>query len=221
MGNAQTLDQVPPDDRLEAIIAGLLDSGQAGSVAEREALLVQHPGLADELRQFFADHDRMRQLCGSQEGTGAVSTQSEAAPSGSSGASGEGTWQHVSAPGRFGNYELLEEIDRGGMGVVYRACQMGLNRVVALKMILAGRLANPEAVRRFHSEARAAAALDHPGIVPIYEVGQCEGQHYFSMGLVEGPSLAAAVGRRSLAAAGGRPDCARSGRSRGVCPCAA
>jgi WD40 repeat protein/serine/threonine protein kinase len=100
--------------------------------------------------------------------------------------------------GSVAQYELLEEIAHGGMGVVYRAWDSSLNRFVALKKIRAGELASREEVQRFYTEARAAAALEHAGIVRVYEVGEHTGQHYYVMEFMEGGSLAGRVRERAL-----------------------
>lgn len=90
----------------------------------------------------------------------------------------------------FGKYELLEELGRGGMGVVYRAWQTDLGRTVALKMILASQYASADELRRFCQEAKAAGGLRHPNIVGVHEVGQQHGQYYFTMDYIAGPTLA-------------------------------
>ncbi len=94
-------------------------------------------------------------------------------------------------------YEIIGELGRGGMAVVYRARQLGLNRLVALKMILAGRHAAPELRDRFRREAEAVARLQHPNVVQVYEIGEHDGLPYFSMELVEGGSLKASIGERT------------------------
>jgi len=100
----------------------------------------------------------------------------------------------------FGDYELIEEIARGGMGVVYRARQISLNRTVAIKTILHGHFTDPEFVRRFRAEAEAAANLRHPNIIAIFEIGEEKGEHFFSMEYVEGRNLASLVREQALPA---------------------
>jgi hypothetical protein len=184
----------PPsrEERINEVIAGYLEAVQAGLATDRAALLALHPDLADELNAFFADRDRF--VRAAEELGPAIPIPCPAPSPADTPTMAHGEPAPAAGPlgviRYFGDYELLEEIARGGMGVVYKARQLSLNRIVALKMILAGQLASPADVQRFHAEAEAVANLDHPNIVPIYEVGEHEGQHYFSMKLIEGGSLA-------------------------------
>jgi WD40 repeat protein/serine/threonine protein kinase len=183
--------------RLNEIIAGYLQAVDRGQTPDRGQLLSQHPDLADSLRAFFADHDRMKQAAVPLPPTEAPTLAPSEVPTNAA--------PCATVP-YFGDYESLQEIARGGMGVVYKARQVSLNRMVALKMILSAQLASPQDVQRFHAEAEAAANLDHPNIVPIYEVGEHEGQHYFSMKLIEGGSLAEALRSEPRSSGSGVPN---------------
>ncbi len=165
---------------LDAVIAAYMLAVESGDVPNRQELIDQHPEHTEALQAFFADVDRMDRVTSPLRIADGLEATGGGEPNG-----------HTALPSirYFGDYELLEEIARGGMGIVYKARQVSLNRLVALKMILAGSFASSRDVQRFRTEAEAAANLDHPHIVPIYEVGEHEGQQYYSMKIVDGTSL--------------------------------
>jgi outer membrane protein assembly factor BamB len=188
MGNSAEQDS-ERDRRVDEAVAAYFQALEAGRPPSRDEFLARYPDLADELASFL---DARAAFAGHAGPAPAPRPANEIPTVAEEGAPVEampvlGTVRY------FGDYELLQEIARGGMGVVYKARQVSLDRVVALKMILSGQLAGDNDVRRFRQEARTAASLQHPNIVAIHEVGEHEGQHYFSMGYVEGHSLAELV----------------------------
>ena len=166
-------DDEQTEERLARTIEEMIEARRRGEFPDWKDLGEQFPQHVDELRELWAtammaeDFADLSQL--EPELTPPPVTLTE---------------------GHIGDYELLDEIGRGGMGVVYRARQKSLDRMVALKMILRGSLASDLDVARFRAEAGAAARLNHPNIVPVYEIGEHDGQPFFSMKFIEGQTLA-------------------------------
>jgi serine/threonine-protein kinase len=165
------------DEALAAVLSEVADQALRGDEPCLEATIRKHPELADELRHLWGTV-MLAGAVGSHANHDSANLDStELQPVG------------LELPALFGDYELVEELGRGGMGIVYRARQLSLNREVAVKMLLRGQLASPADEARFRQEAEAAAQLHHPSIVPVYEVGQHDGRLFFSMQLIEGQTL--------------------------------
>ncbi|MGO9108445.1 MAG: serine/threonine-protein kinase [Thermoguttaceae bacterium] len=205
-------DDLRPDDpqqeSLNDVLAAYLEAIARGEAVDRHTLVANHAKLTDELAAFFEAHDHAARLAenwrtsdGADFEIMAVASKKCPTSAGDFTATREFPASSLEAvqrgdqpdrglrARRFGDYEILEEIARGGMGVVYKARQISLNRIVAVKMILSGHLADESDIRRFRIEAEAAANLQHPNIIGIYEVGQHDGHHFFSMEYVAGENL--------------------------------
>jgi WD40 repeat protein/serine/threonine protein kinase len=174
------------DYRLNEVLVSFFRAVDAGEAPNPDDWLAHHPDLSAELNQFFHDQEHFRQWTAPLRAAEKTEAGRQLR-----------RLMHllldetsfVPFPRSFGAYELLAEIGRGGMGVVYRARHRSLNRLVALKMIRAGAWATEEDAQRFRNEAEAAAGLDHPHIVSVHEVGRLQGQLYYTMRLVEGANL--------------------------------
>ncbi|MDP6444301.1 MAG: serine/threonine-protein kinase [Pirellulaceae bacterium] len=166
-----------PDSRLARLVSDLMDSMQRGEAVDLETVCAEHAEFAAELRELWGAVMLADVAASSADHTSPAS-KNDSLPAA------------LELPYRIGDYELREELGRGGMGVVYRAYQFSLSREVAIKMLLRGGLASDDDHQRFRAEAESAARLDHPHIVPVYEVGEFEGRPFFSMKHIEGETLA-------------------------------
>ncbi|WP_425617141.1 SUMF1/EgtB/PvdO family nonheme iron enzyme [Anatilimnocola sp. NA78] len=172
------------EQQLDELIAEYYQAEDRGEPLDQAAFLDRHPDFAAELRDFFADVGKIEQAAAPRS-FNPVGFSLEGSRSSRGAALHSGTKVQY-----FGDYEVLEVLGTGGMGVVYKARQCKLKKIVALKLIKVGQLASEEQVLRFQAEARAAAKLDNPGIVAVHEVGMYQGQHYYTMDYLGGGSLA-------------------------------
>jgi eukaryotic-like serine/threonine-protein kinase len=184
-------DDAADGSQLVALVDQLLAKTRAGSPVDIERVVADHPDLAVELRELWA-------VAALAEEFGSQTSPTDDAR--------QFRQEHSPAAARLGqlssgfdDYELFEELGRGGMGVVYRAWQRSLDRVVALKIVLAGSAATRADLARFRGEAETAAQLNHPHIVPIYEVGEHNELPYFTMRYVRGTTLAERIAEGPLA----------------------
>ena len=178
------------DSARDAVLAEFLEAVEQDRTVTPDVWIDQYPEFADELNELHVGQQALKKLMPTPD---SVAKELDNADTQTlrNGETETVVNESESIIGsEFGEYELLSEIARGEMGIVYKAKQTTLNRTVALKMILASRTASEKDIERFHTEAEAAAHLDHPGIVPIFQVGECDGQHFFSMAFVNGESLA-------------------------------
>ena len=169
--------------QLDAIIARYYRAVEEGLPPDQDKFAAQHPEFEKDLCEFFADLGHLHGAVPHAEENPALSdTVTMKAPQLTA-------TRRPSVVRYFGEYEILGELGIGGMGVVYKARQTKLRRIVALKMIKAGELANPQDVQRFQAEAKAVARLSHPGIVAVHEVGIHQGQYFYTMDFVGGGNL--------------------------------
>jgi serine/threonine protein kinase len=167
------------EGRLNDVLLAYVEARQAGREPDRDRFLAAHPDFRAELAEFFAGHDEVERLAVALRDGGPRSAEPRAAAA-----------SPTSDIGELGDFRLLREVGRGGMGVVYEAEQISLRRRVALKVLPFAAALDPRQLQRFKNEALAAAHLRHENIVPVHTVGEERGVHYYAMQFIEGRSLA-------------------------------
>jgi hypothetical protein len=168
---ADSAEQQDGEERLAVVLVSCLEALDKGQAVDRQELLARHPEFAAELGKFLDDQGQVDRF---------------AAPLR---AVAEGLPGQLSAPATLGDFRIVRMVGRGGMGVVYEAKQLSLGRQVALKVLPFAATMDPRQLQRFHNEARAAASLEHPHIVPVYGVGCEGGVHYYAMKFIDGQGL--------------------------------
>ena len=191
------------ETRRNEILLSYVEAIQDGREPDRDSLVSAHPDLQHDLLAFFADHDELERLTSPLRARDRVRGRSSSSSGGRSSDS-------AMAIGELGDFRLLREVGRGGMGVVYEAEQISLRRRVALKVLPSAAAIDPRRLQRFKTEALAAAQVQHEKIVPVHAVGCDQGVHYYAMHFVDGQSLAQAIDVLRRAEAEGNPRCTQS-----------
>jgi serine/threonine protein kinase len=155
----------PQQEQLTEILDEYLRKMESGDVQDRSELIAAHPDLSEALREYLTKLDELNRLVGGEPRSSEIIGK------------------------QLGDYRLVRELGRGGMGIVYLAQQGSLDRMVAVKLLPFASLLEPKYIERFKNEARAAAQLEHPNIVPVYSIGQEDGIHFYAMRYINGQSL--------------------------------
>ncbi len=174
VGHSSTRDQL-----LACVVGQYARRLQDGAPRDVEQFIREHPEHAEELQRFFPTIEAMAQFRLSLRDNSAIATQTTSSP--------------TAAMGVLGDYRIIREVGRGGMGIVYEAKQISLNRRVALKVLPFAAVLDPRQLQRFKNEAQAAAQLHHTNIVPVYSVASERGVHFYAMQFIDGQSLAEVI----------------------------
>jgi eukaryotic-like serine/threonine-protein kinase len=176
------------EERRNQVLLGYVEALEAGREPDRGQLLAEHPDLRQDLEAFLAGHDEVARL------TAPLRAAAGGAPAAPGSLSRDEPGETSPGIGELGDFRLLREVGRGGMGVVYEAEQISLRRRVALKVLPFAAAIDPRRLQRFKTEALTAAHVQHERIVPVHAVGCERGVHYYAMQFIEGQSLAALIG---------------------------